>query len=84
MGNVPVWLVVLVWLSSKYTRSTAECRKQDPQTVAGGAGGEGGDGGRGRGFNYQSGSLAGALGGKVQRLVVVVDLLVQSLQVAQV
>ena len=33
-----------------YTRSTAECRKQDPQTVAGGAGGAGGDGGRGRGF----------------------------------
>ena len=48
---------------ANYTRSTAECRKQDPQTVAGGAGGTGGDGGRGRGFNFQSGSLAGALGG---------------------
>ena len=45
-----------------YTRSTAECRKQDPQTVAGGAGGAGGDGGRGRGFNFQSGSIAGATG----------------------
>ena len=43
-------------------RSSAECRKQDPQTVAGGAGGAGGDGGRGRGFNFQSGSLAGATG----------------------
>ena len=43
--------------------TTAECRKQDPQTVAGGAGGTGGDGGRGRGFNFQSGSLAGASGG---------------------
>ena len=43
--------------------STAECRKEDPQTVAGGAGGTGGDGGRGRGFNFQSGSLAGATGG---------------------
>ena len=43
--------------------TTAECRKQDPQTVAGGAGGTGGDGGRGRGFNFQSGSLAGATGG---------------------
>ena len=42
--------------------STALCRKQDPQTVAGGVGGAGGDGGRGRGFNFQSGSLAGALG----------------------
>ena len=48
---------------ANYTRSTAECRKQDPQTVAGGAGGTGGDGGRGRGFNFQSGSLAGASGG---------------------
>ena len=45
-----------------YTRSTAECRKQDPQTVAGGTGGTGGDGGRGRGFNFQSGSIAGATG----------------------
>jgi len=48
---------------ANFTRSTAECRKQDPQTVAGGAGGTGGDGGRGRGFNFQSGSLAGASGG---------------------
>jgi hypothetical protein len=44
------------------TLSTAECRKQDPQTVAGGTGGAGGDGGRGRGFNHQSGSIAGAAG----------------------
>ena len=44
------------------TLSAAQCRKQDPQTVAGGTGGAGGDGGRGRGFNYQSGSLAGATG----------------------
>ena len=42
--------------------STAQCRKQDPQTVSGGAGGAGGDGGRGRGFNHQSGSIAGAVG----------------------
>ena len=48
---------------ANYTRSTAQCRKQDPQTVAGGAGGTGGDGGRGRGYNFQSGSLAGATGG---------------------
>ena len=48
---------------ANFTRSTAECRKQDPQDVAGGAGGTGGDGGRGRGFNFQSGSLAGASGG---------------------
>ena len=47
---------------SDYTRSTAQCRKQDPQTVAGGTGGTGGDGGRGRGYNYQSGSIAGATG----------------------
>ena len=44
------------------TLSAAECRKQDPVTVAGGTGGTGGDGGRGRGFNYQSGSIAGAGG----------------------
>ena len=43
--------------------SAAQCRKEDQQTVPGGAGGEGGDGGRGRGYNYQSGSLAGSLGG---------------------
>ena len=62
----------------KDTRSTAECRKQDPQTVAGGTGGAGGDGGRGRGFNFQSGSLAGATGsGGSAFVVVVVDLLVQ-------
>ena len=42
--------------------STAQCRKQDPVTVAGGTGGAGGDGGRGRGYNYQSGSLAGSGG----------------------
>ena len=48
---------------ANFTRSTAECRKQDPQTVAGGAGGAGGDGGRGRGFNFQSGSLAGGSSG---------------------
>ena len=47
---------------SNYVRSTAQCRKQDPQDVAGGAGGTGGDGGRGRGYNYQSGSIAGATG----------------------
>ena len=47
-------MVVLVWLC-EYTLTTAECRKQDPQTVAGGTGGAGGDGGRGRGYNYQSG-----------------------------
>ena len=47
---------------SNYIRSTAQCRKQDPQTVAGGTGGTGGDGGRGRGYNYQSGSIAGATG----------------------
>ena len=43
--------------------STALCRKQDPVTVTGGTGGAGGDGGRGRGFNYQSGTLSGATGG---------------------
>ena len=43
--------------------SAAQCRKENPITVPGGTGGEGGDGGRGRGFNYQSGSLAGSLGG---------------------
>ena len=48
---------------SSTTLTTAQCRKQDPQTVAGGAGGTGGDGGRGRGYNFQSGSLAGATGG---------------------
>ena len=42
--------------------TTAECRKQDPQTVAGGTGGAGGDGGRGRGYNYQSGTLLGING----------------------
>ena len=42
--------------------STALCRKQDPVTVTGGTGGAGGDGGRGRGFNYQSGTLSGASG----------------------
>ena len=46
-----------------FTRTTAQCRKQDPTVVAGGSGGTGGDGGRGRGFNFQSGSLAGASGG---------------------
>ena len=45
------------------TLTTAECRKEDPKTVAGGTGGDGGDGGRGRGYNYQSGSIAGATGG---------------------
>ena len=40
----------------KTIRYHSRCRKQDPQTVAGGTGGAGGDGGRGRGFNYQSGS----------------------------
>ena len=46
--------------------SNAECRKQDPVTVPGGTGGAGGDGGRGRGFNYQTGTLdgsGGAIGG---------------------
>ena len=47
---------------SNYVRSTAQCRKQDPEDVAGGTGGTGGDGGRGRGYNYQSGSIAGATG----------------------
>jgi len=42
--------------------STALCRKQDPVTVTGGTGGAGGDGGRGRGFNYQSGTLSGSTG----------------------
>ena len=42
--------------------STALCRKQDPVTVTGGTGGAGGDGGRGRGFNYQSGTLSGGTG----------------------
>ena len=42
--------------------SAAECRKQDPVTVAGGTGGAGGDGGRGRGYTYQSGSLLGSSG----------------------
>ena len=44
------------------TLSTALCRKQDPITVTGGTGGAGGDGGRGRGFNYQSGTLSGSTG----------------------
>ena len=52
------------WYGCQSTNlSNAECRKQDPVTVAGGTGGTGGDGGRGRGFNYQSGSIAGASGG---------------------
>ena len=42
--------------------STSLCRKQDPVTVTGGTGGAGGDGGRGRGFNYQSGTLSGSIG----------------------
>ena len=42
--------------------STALCRKQDPIPVEGGTGGAGGDGGRGRGFNYQSGTLLGTNG----------------------
>ena len=51
------------WYGCRQTQlSTAQCRKQDPQTVAGGTGGAGGDGGRGRGYNYQSGSIAGATG----------------------
>ena len=45
-----------------FTRSAAQCRKQDPITVTGGTGGAGGDGGRGRGFNYQSGTLSGSTG----------------------
>ena len=45
-----------------FTRSAAQCRKQDPVTVTGGTGGAGGDGGRGRGFNYQSGTLLGTSG----------------------
>ena len=45
-----------------FTRSAAQCRKQDPVTVTGGTGGAGGDGGRGRGFNYQSGTLSGSTG----------------------
>jgi len=45
-----------------FTRSAAQCRKQDPITVDGGTGGAGGDGGRGRGFNYQSGTLLGTNG----------------------
>ena len=47
---------------SDFTRTAAECRKQDPITVTGGTGGAGGDGGRGRGFNYQSGTLSGSTG----------------------
>ena len=47
---------------SDFTRTAAQCRKQDPITVTGGTGGAGGDGGRGRGFNYQSGTLLGASG----------------------
>ena len=51
------------WYGCRSTNLTnAECRKQDPQTVAGGTGGAGGDGGRGRGFNHQSGSIAGSAG----------------------
>ena len=45
-----------------FTRTAAQCRKQDPVTVTGGTGGVGGDGGRGRGFNYQSGTLSGSTG----------------------
>ncbi len=47
---------------SDFTRTAAQCRKQDPITVTGGTGGAGGDGGRGRGFNYQSGTLSGVSG----------------------
>ena len=51
------------WYGCRSTNLTAaQCRKQDPQTVAGGTGGAGGDGGRGRGFNHQSGSIAGSSG----------------------